>query len=86
MVDNFDEMCTGATGNYYLDRSSIGPYGHFYNSSNDLCPERRININNMTTLYKTIASKYRILAPSPRGQLCYSLCLCFICIVGRDGP
>ena len=75
MVDSLDEMCTGATGNYYLDRSSIGPCGHFYNSSNDLCPERRININNMTTLYKTIASRTssRILAPSPRGQLCYSL-------------
>ena len=65
-------LCTGATGNYYLDRSSIGPCGHFYNSSNDPCPEERININNininnMTTLYKTIVSKYRILAPSPRG-------------------
>ena len=69
MVYNLDEMCTGATGNYYLNRSSIGPCGHFYNSSNDPFPEERnnININNMTTLYKTIASKYRILAPSPRG-------------------
>ena len=33
-------LCTGATGNYYLDRSSIGP-----------CPEERNNIVQLCYIY-----------------------------------
>ena len=55
MVDNLDEMIseTSDLPPFCLhNRSSIGspPCGHFSNSSNDPCPEERININNINNM------------------------------------